>query len=116
MVGKYVSERFKEKHNKDWKGKQSGKDIITKLIEELRAEARWEKAVQHLKESDNYTQSPKDIGNIFKEVVKDIDEEESEYIKDKLYTYYVKSIKAGVTVGIPEWYKNKLLENLKEKE
>ena len=115
MVGKLVSERFKEKHNKEWKsGRPEKKEIISRLIEELRTEARWNKAVQHLREQNLIVDEPKDIGGIIKEVIKDIEEEEKEYIKEELYTAYIKSIKSGVTVGIPEWYKRKLLNNLKE--
>jgi len=80
----------------------------------LITEAGWNKAVQHLREQNLIVDEPKDIGGIIKEVIKDIEEEEKEYIKEELYTAYIKSIKSGVTVGIPEWYKRKLLNNLKE--
>lgn len=114
-VGKYVSEAFKEKHIKDWKSNNpNSKDLITTLVEELRTDARYYKAVQHLREQGTLEESPRDIGNLFKEVVKDIEEEEKEYILERLWKYYGKEIKSRVCAGIPEWYKNKLLENLKE--
>lgn len=114
MVGKFVSERFKERHGKEWKGgRPQKKETIARLIEELRTEARWNKAIQHLREADEIEDEPRDIGKIIKEVIKDIEEEEADYIKEELYKEYIKSIKSGVTVGIPEWYKKKLLDNLK---
>jgi len=110
-VGKFVSERFKEKHVKDWKERNiSNKDIISNLITELKTEARWYKAVQHLKESGKFLGEPKDIGELFKLVTMDIDEEEQDYIKDVLYKHFVKDIKRHVTHGLPEWYKIKLAE------
>lgn len=112
---KIVSEAFKEKHIKDWKSNNpSSKDLITTLVEELRTDARYYKAVQHLREQGTLEESPRDIGNLFKEVSKDIEEEEKEYILERLWKYYGKEIKSRVCAGIPEWYKNKLLENLKE--
>ncbi|MDV7392004.1 hypothetical protein RZS08_11640, partial [Arthrospira platensis SPKY1] len=42
MVGKYVSEKFKEKHVKEWRGNNpSAKDIISLIGEELKTEARY---------------------------------------------------------------------------
>lgn len=110
-VGKYVSERFKEKHDKDWKIRNpSNKSIVEQLIADLKTEARWYKAVQHLKESGKFLGEPKDIGELFKLVTMDIDEEEQDYIKDVLYKHFVKDIKRHITYGLPEWYKIKLAE------
>jgi len=111
-IGKYVSERFKERNTVDWKDRNpTNKSIIDKLINELKTEARWYKAVQHLKESGKFTGDTKDIGEIFKLVALDIEEEEREYIKDVLYNHFIKDIKKEVSKGIPEWYKKKLAEN-----
>ena len=110
-VGKFVSERFKERHSKDWKDRNpTNKGIIDMLGTNLKTEARWYKAVQHLKESGKFLGEPKDIGELFKLVTMDIDEEEQDYIKDVLYKHFVKDIKRHVTHGLPEWYKIKLAE------
>lgn len=115
MVGKYVSEAFKEKHIKNWRMENPTKgDIVDQIVEELRTEARFVKAVQHIRERGELDGSPRDIGEIFKEVAKDIDDEEQEYIKEKFWKQFRKDIIKRVSAGIPEWYKNKLLENLKE--
>lgn len=110
MKGKYVSEQFKEKHEKNWKSDGNKLEIQALLINSLRTDARWLKAVQHLREKDELTESPKDIGNLMKEVQVDIEKEESEYIKDQLYKHFRKNILRGVTRGLPEWYKEQLAE------
>jgi hypothetical protein len=112
MVGKFVSEKFKEKMKVSVK-EGSGKTMIDKLVEELKTEARWNKCVQHCREEGLLEDVPKDIGFLIKELIKDLEEEEGEYIKEKLYQYYSKEIKGRVIAGFPEWYKEKLLENLK---
>lgn len=111
LMGKYVSEAFKEVHAKEWKvGNPTKADVVQSLIKGLKTDARWNKAVQHLKERGEYTQSLKDIGNLITEVRTDIKKECTDEIKDALYNYAIDNILRGVTAGLPEWYKNKLLE------
>jgi len=111
LMGKYVSEAFKEKHEKEWKTKNpGGKDIKDQLIQELRCEGRWAKAVQHLKEEGKLTNSPKDIGMLIKEVQADIESEEKEMIKDRLYKWAIKDVLRGASGGVAQWYKDKLAE------
>ena len=113
MMGKYVSEKFKEKHNNQWKATQPGtsNDILNELVLIFKSEARWEKAVQHLRDAGELTRTPKDIGSLMKEVIRDIKEEESEAIKTTLYDWAFKHITRRLTGGLPEWYKNKLMES-----
>lgn len=110
MVGKLVSEHFKEINRKEWTGNKSTTDSF---ISSFKTEARWEKAVQRLKESDRLLGEPKDIGSIIKEVHADIIEEETEDIKEWLYNHHIKQLCRASTAGLPEWYKSKLLENSK---
>jgi hypothetical protein len=111
LMGKYVSEAFKEVHRKDWKERNpSSKDVIEELILSLKSEARWNKAIQHLKESNQLEGSPRDIGNLIKHVQSDIIEEEYDYIVDTFWRLYKKRIMAGVISGLPQWYKEKLLQ------
>jgi len=110
MMGKYVSEAFKEVHQKDWKKRFSSKtDYIKLLQEEYRSEPRWEKAIQHLKDSSSLENDPKDIGPLIKEIISDIRIECEEEIKQKLFDWLWRDIQRGVTRGFPEWYKEKLL-------
>jgi hypothetical protein len=109
MAGKYVSEAFKETHNKDWKKLNTGKGKFEELKDKYRSEARWDKAIMRLKEEGNYTGSLKDIGAIIKIVRLDILEEERDNIKHDLWAIYKDDVLRGVTNGIPQWYKEKLL-------
>jgi hypothetical protein len=106
---KFVREEFKERNKKEWKG-NTKKGLIDIIIEELRTEARWDKAIQHLRDKGELTNSPKDIGNLMKEIATDLEEEEGEQIKERLLKHFVKEIKKGVIKGFPEYYKKKLLE------
>lgn len=88
MMGKFVSEHFKEVHSGEWKkANPSQSDIVQELINEYRSPARWSKAVQHLRESGGIEDSPKDIGKLMKEVSTDIYKECAEEIKEKLFKW-----------------------------
>lgn len=113
LFTKYVREAFKERHDKEWKTKNP-KNSLQDYFNSFKTEARWQKAVIHLKEKEELTDSPKDIGKIIKEIHKDILEEEGDNIKNYLYKQFIDDIKRTSTRGLPEWYKEKLLENLNE--
>lgn len=112
LMGKYVSEAFKEVHGGEWReNNPTTKDVIERLIISLKTPARWSKAVQHLKERGELTESPRDIGPLIKEVQHDVVEECADMIKDKLYEYARPHIQRAITGGLPEWYKSELLKN-----
>lgn len=114
MVGKYVSEKFKENMAHKAKMDKQTDDIISSIVKSLKTEARYHKAIQHLREAGTLLEAPQDIGNLLKEIHQDIDAEETEYIKDRLFAHYIKKIKGLVCSGFPEWYKEQLLSNLRE--
>ena len=109
LMGKYVSEKFKEAHNKEWKANNPSRtDVIEQLILTLKTEARWHKAIQHLRDSGQLTDSPKDIGPLIKEIRNDIAKEETDFIKDKLFEWASEALGRGFIRGFPEWYKELL--------
>jgi len=109
LMGKFVSERFKEVHNADWKRREPvGKDIKELLCAAYRTEARWHKAVQHLQERGEYTGTPRDIGPLLKEVQQDIETECADEIKEQLWLWIRKDVLRGSAHGLPEWYKRRL--------
>lgn len=111
-VGKFVSEEFKEKHGTEWSSKNpSPADFIQVLTSNLRTEARWNKAIQHLREAGTLEGLPRDIGALIKEVQADIEKEEAAFISEQLYRHFWPHIRRGVTAGLPEFYKKKLAEN-----
>lgn len=111
-IGKYVSEAFKEKHCTSWKNRNPGQNnIIQKLIATYRVEARWRKAIQHLREQGVLTESPKDIGPLLKEVNVDVLKEETDTIKSDLFKHFWPQIGRGMTSGFAEWYKQELAKS-----
>ena len=111
-IAKYVSEAFQEKHRREWKITNPGAgDFVANLIAELKTDARWNKAVQHLRDDGNLVDAPQDIGNLIKEVQADLLKEEADFIKDRLFTHFISQINRGVIAGLPEWYKQKLTGN-----
>jgi hypothetical protein len=110
LIGKYVSEEFKEVHNASWKERHPGKkDIMAVLIGKYKTVARWEKAVYRLRDQGTLCHEPRDIGSIIKEVWPDIVAECEQEIKDDLWKFFSKDIQRGCTAGLPEWYKQRLM-------
>lgn len=110
MSGKYVSEAFKEVHQKDWSKLNTGKGKFDVLKEQFKTEARWNKAIQHLKENGELTGTPKDIGALLKEVRVDIETEEKENIKEMLYSVFKEDILKYSVHGMAQWYKEQLVK------
>lgn len=111
LAGKHVSEAFKERHGKEWrKSNPTGKDIVQHLADRYCAEGRWAKAAQHLAERGELEHSPRDIGALIKETQADIAAECEEEIKQQLWEWASKRILRGAIRGLPEWYKQRLLE------
>ena len=109
--GKFVSEEFKETHRKEWKSDQKPQvDILTEIGEELRTPARWRKAVGSMRDAGELQDSPRDIAKLIEYVGLDVLSEEKDYIKDKLFDWAWKRLRPMTFRGLPEWYKQKLLD------
>ncbi len=112
LMGKYVSEQFKEVHKKTWgESNPAQGDILIRLITMLKTEARWNKAVLHIAERGELENSPRDIGKLILEAKADIEKECADEIKEVLYKWALGHITRGCVGGLPEWYKKKLLES-----
>lgn len=105
---KYVSESFKEVHKSSWSKEHTYGGKWDRFKENHRTEARWQKAVQHLKESGKLKTDPSDIGLLIKEVKEDIIKEEKDNIKDFLWNQFGEDLLRRSTCGLPEWYKAQL--------
>ena len=111
LIGKFVSQEFKERHGGEWKRANPGtNDVVQNLIMQLRTEARWRKAIQHLRDDGKLLDAPQDIGPLLCELQTDLGREEAEFIKEHLYAHFIKQIKRGVCAGFPEFYKTLLAE------
>jgi hypothetical protein len=110
IAAKLVSEAFKETHSKAWIPDKEGKAVIERRIADaIGTPARFAKAVQRLRERDEWTGTVKDIGGLIGEVAKDLDEECKGVIEQMLYDEYRKTVVRLVTSRVPYWYKKELL-------
>lgn len=109
LMAKFVSPAFKEVHSQEWKKANPNRgDVVEQLIDRYRSEARWLKAVQHLRDDGLLDNSPRDIGPLMKEVAQDVLKEEEQSIKDALFKLCWPKIQRGIAAGLPDWYKEKL--------
>ena len=104
---KFVSEEFKEAHkqNLDWK---QGKDLYSALGTTFATEARWQKGVQRLRDAGELEGSPRDIGNLLRELSVDLLEEYGDELKARVWSHAWKQIVKAANRGFPEWYKREL--------
>jgi len=113
LMGKFVSEEFKEIHSKTWKDEHATKgpgEIVQILTDALATPARWNKAVMHLREQGKIEDNPRDIGLLIPEIQADVLKECRELIAEKLFAWAWPQLKRNITHGMPEWYKQRLLE------
>ena len=111
LMGKFVSEAYKEVHSQAWKSENPvGKDILALLGDKYGTPARWNKAIQHLREAGQIEDSPRDIGLLMREIPADIEKECQEEIKDYLYKWAWDHIRRLTTRGFPQYYKEQLLK------
>lgn len=87
---------------------KSRRDVIEEIGDRLSTPARFEKAVQHLRDSNMLVDEPKDIGVLMRELNRDFEEHVDE-IKNLLYDNFRKDIIRVANRGFAEWYKAKLL-------
>jgi ATP-dependent RNA circularization protein (DNA/RNA ligase family) len=109
LMAKYVSEKFKEVADAQWGRKRTThQDIITQLVQRYTTQARWQKAVQHLRERGVLKDEPCDIGPLIKEVQMDTFDECRVEMEKILMQWARPQITKGITRGFPEWYKEQL--------
>ena len=112
LMGKFVSEAFKEVHAAEWKSSNpTSSDIVQQAIARYRTPARWAKALQHLRDAGQIEGSPRDIGLLMKEVPEDTLKECEQEMKDFVWAWAWGHIRRGLGHGLPEWYKQVLLES-----
>lgn len=110
MAGKIVREDFREVHKAGWSKDHTSRGKWETYIEAYRSEARWEKAVQHLRDSGALSESPQDIGPLLREARNDIEQECAPEIKEFLWRTFGPDLLRRATAGLPEWYKTRLLQ------
>lgn len=117
MQAKLVRQEFKEvmvRGNRTAVQKGSIEETVREAFAAFCTEARWDKAIQHLREDGRIVGSNTDIGPIIKEIQRDVLDEEGEYVKEMLWTLYRKRFLGAVVDGFPKYYQSLLLETAKE--
>jgi hypothetical protein len=104
---KYVDTAFKERNQANWTG-ESKKSKLDSLMDSLATEARWRKAVQHLKEKGELRGAVQDIGPLMKEVALDFEAEEKDWFIEQVWEIMRKDALRRVQSGMPNWYKEQL--------
>jgi len=106
LMGKYVSEQFKEKmREKQPKAKKGPGDIGQTYANEN----RWFKAVQHLRDDGQISWSPRDIPLLIKEAQREIIDEDLDEVKEALWRLYKREVLKAAVKGLAAWYKEYLL-------
>lgn len=109
LMGKVVSDDFRETHKREWaKSNPTRSDIVEALRDTYRSERRWEKAIERARDAGTLQESPQDIGPLMKAIPADVHEECKAEIADALFSAFWPDIKRGTTAGFPEWYKARL--------
>jgi hypothetical protein len=109
LVGKMVRADFQEVHREDWRQRNPPqKAFLERLASSYATEARWQKAMAHLREDGKLTLTPRDIPALMAEVVEDVHEECRDEISQALFEYFWRTISKRLTRGLPEWYKERI--------
>ncbi len=119
LLGKFVSEAFREVHSRTWDSEHKTKgpqEIIHQLSHKYGTNARWGKAVIHLKERGLIENSPRDIQHLMKEVPEDIHKECAAEIAKELFDWAWPQLRRSMNKGLPEWYREELLKRAFEPE
>lgn len=113
LMGKFVSEAFKEVHASEWKKDHATKgpgEIVQILAAIYATPARWQKALIHLRERGEIQDAPQDIQKLMAEVPPDVLKECETEIRAQLFEWAWPQLRRSITRGLPEWYKGELLK------
>lgn len=107
MCIKAVNESFQEKNKVENPGQG---DKIENLMASMCSETRWKKSIAHANEDGLLVNHMKDMAILAPMIIKDIFEEEKEYIKDELWKIFSGKLKGRAIRGLPEFYMKHLEE------
>ena len=112
-IARFVRDGFKELNSAEWKkSNPTQNDFVQVLIGKYRTDARFLKAVGHLRESGALTDTPKDIGLLVHEIESDVYTDSHEDIRDALFDHFWPNVRRGICNGVPDWYKNHLAQQV----
>lgn len=105
---KYVDKQFKEVR---W-DKPPKQDFLLTLAERYGTEARYQKAVLHLREQGKIQGDMPDIGPLMKEVAADLEAEEGDAIRQEILAHYYPLAIRSIRAALPEWYRGELIRGM----
>lgn len=114
LIGKFVSEDFKEVHPSEWKKEHKtpgNSEIIALLAGQFATPARWAKALIHLRERGATEGSMRDIPALMAEVPRDVLKECEAEVRAQLFDWAWPQLRRSLTRGLPEWYKEQLAKS-----
>lgn len=106
MVAKLVNDEFREvqKSKKARKTDKGAAEQLAEIIECYHTTARFDKAIQHLRDAGQLTGTNADIKYLVQEVQRDLLEEEAENIKNDLWAVFSKTIVKGCVKDLANYY------------
>lgn len=119
LAGKYVRPEFRELNNETWKVGARGVGLgwenpfSAAVLTRVNRAARWEKALQALRERGVLQGEMRDIPALMEEISRDGHEELMPVIEEMARKAW-KSVGKGLTRGMPEWYKERLVQEQAE--
>lgn len=109
LMGKFVSEEFKEVHRRTWgEANPNQQQVIDRIVDTISGPARWRKAIMAMKEAGVYTGTVKDIGGLVKWVQEDLEKECKPVAEKMLMEHFWSQIRRMSGRGVPEFYKSEL--------
>lgn len=99
---KYVRKEFQEVTTP--REKKPNEQPLEYIASVFQNEARWRKAVEHLRDEELLVGNQTDIGLLIRELHRDFDEECVDEAKDLLWAAYRKHLLKRITVGFADWY------------
>jgi hypothetical protein len=91
-------------------------DVISRIGAQYANPARFQKALIHLREAGTIEGSPRDIGQLVREIPLDVRKECEEEIRQALFAYAWPHISRIITRQVPTWYKDLLMRQQFEQE
>lgn len=110
---KVVSEAFREIQSVP-KQKAEQNDIIGEIVDMVKLDAVYFKAIQHMQESTGLTYTNSDIGPLINQIKKEVVEDLKEPAKDLLWQWAEKQVLTGCVTPFAKFYQNYLSTIKKE--
>ena len=107
MLAKMVRPEFREQHRNTWGKEHTTKGGFDAYKTGFANEARWRKAIQHLRDEGRLSDRVNDIGPLMDEIRRDVLEECVDDVKDDLWKMFSGDLARASIRGFAEFYKSR---------